>query len=371
MVLKRARWSRVILLSVLLILILPVWISRAQDNGVNLIQTAEYNIGLDCPVTATLDPAGTTLWTLMDNCGQSDYAFQVFNVADGTPVDAGNYADALAGLDDVFIDLFITPLAFTPDGDLSIRYNDPDTYASADLIVSLDGGAAESRTSASFDALLASLTDYPEFSVYSPDHTRVVAVGTDSLHVIDVQAETEIVEIPAVGSADYAIASFSADSAHLYVVYPDHPEDMNDLASTLTIYRLPDSALLRQVSLPSSAAWISPDERYAALQLFSSNIKDRSELIVMDLESGQTSAVSNLLIESVPVTKCLNDGRDVSDLGFWTDSYFTLASLNWLPDSSGLVLTLSYDGDGAEGDAGVCIFNYSRLRTYQVDGGAG
>ena len=55
-----------------------------------------------------------------------------------------DYADALVGLDGVYVDLFITPMGFTPAGDLSIRYNDPETYASINLLIPLaSGGEAD------------------------------------------------------------------------------------------------------------------------------------------------------------------------------------------------------------------------------------
>ena len=344
--------------------------SVAQDNGLNLIQTAEYDIGLDCPVTAALDPAGTTLWILMDNCFGYHNSLRAYNIADGTQVNVDDYADALVSLDEPYVDLFITPMGFTPAGDLSIRYNDPETYESFNLLIPLaSGGEVTTQTSATYDALLAEYTDYPEFSVYSPDHTRVVAVGGTSLHVIDVQAETEIVEIPVEGSTDYVSASFSADGKHLDVVRINNPEaiGINDYSSTLLIYSLPDGALLQQYSVPSSAIWVSPDEGYVAVQLFSNNISERSELVVMDLASGRTSPASNLLEAPAPVTTCLNNGNDVSDIGYMTSGYLNLANLHWLPDSSGVALSLSYTGEGAQGSGSVCIFNYSRLRTYRVE----
>jgi hypothetical protein len=362
---QRARFALVL---VALVLGAPMVTTAAQGNGLNLTQTAEYNIGLDCPVTAALDPAGTTVWVLMDNCFQSGYTLRGYNVVDGTQVNVDDYTDALVSLEGVYIDLFIAPMGFTPAGDLSIRYNNPDTYESINLLIPLaSGGEAATQTSATYNALLAKYSDYPEFSVYSPDHTRVVAVGGTSFHILDVQAETEIVEIPVEGSIDNALVSFSADGKHLDVVRLTNPADVNDHSATLLIYSLPDGGLLQQYSVPSSAIWVSPDETYAAVQLFSNNISERSELVVMDLASGLTSTVSNLLEAPASVTTCLNNGNDVSDIGYMTSGYLKMASLHWLPDSSGVVLSLSYNGDGAEGSGSVCIFNYSRLRTYAVE----
>jgi hypothetical protein len=362
--------ARFALVTVALLLGAAVHSSLAQGGGPNLIQTAEYDIGLDCPVTAALDPAGTTLWVLMDNCFQGRYALHAYSVADGTRLPADDYASALTVLRGVYVDLFITPMGFTPAGDLSIRYNDPDTYESVSLLIPLAGGGeATLRRSDSYNALLASTALYPEFSVYSPDHTRVVTFGPDSLHVLDVQAETEVIEIPVEGGTDYVQASFSADGQRLHVITLNAPQDLNDFSSTLLVFNLPDGALLRRYVLPSSAVWVSPDEAYAAVQLFSNDVTERSELMVIDLESGLASSPSNLLQAPAPVITCLNTGHNVSDLGYMTRGYMTLANLQWLPDSSGLLVSLSYDGDGAEGGSGsACIFNYSRLRTYRVAG---
>ncbi|MBI5958021.1 MAG: hypothetical protein HY866_04755 [Chloroflexi bacterium] len=353
---------------VALMLAAPISIYAAQGGGVNLIQTAEYDIGLDCPVTSALDPAGTTLWILMDNCFGYHNSLRAYNVADGTQVDVDDYADALVSLDEPYVDLFITPMGFTPAGDLSIRYNDPETYQSFNVLIPLaSGGEVITQTSATYDALLAEYSDYPEFSVYSPDHSQVVVAGGTSFHVVDVQAETEIVEIPVEGGTDYALASFSANGEHLDVIHFNNPDDMSDFSSTLLIYSLPDGPLLQQYPVPSSAVWVSPDEAYAAVQLFSSNVTDLSELVVINLETGLASPASNLLEEPAPVTTCLNSGNDVSDIGYMTSGYLSLTSLYWLPDSSGITLSLSYNGEGAEGAGSSCIFNYSRLRTYTVE----
>lgn len=360
--------ARFAVLVVALLAAAPVGISTAQGNGPGLVEVAELDIGLDCPVTAALDPSGATLWVLMDNCFQRGYSLRAFHASDGTPVSVGDYADALASLDGIYIDLFITPMGFTPAGDLSIRASDPETHESIHLLIPLaSGGEAVMQRSATYDALLATYSAYPEFSVYSPDHTRAVTAGETSFHVIDVGTETAIAEIPVEGGTDYALASFSADSARLYVTRFNNPDDLSDISSTLLIYSLPGGALLRQAQAPSSALWVSPDEAYAAVQMFSNNIGERSDLAVLDLASGLVSSASSLLDPPAPVTTCLNTGADVSDLGYMTSGYLSLASVHWLPDSSGLVLSLSYRGEGAGSATRTCIFNHSRLRLYRIE----
>lgn len=368
MIRRRARFAAFI---GVLILGTPILTSMAQSNGLNLIQTAEYDIGFDCPVASVLDPRGTTLWVLMNNCSVSGYALRAYDVADGSQVNEDDYADALVGLadPDAYVDPFIIPMAFTPEGDLSIRFTDIQTYESFNLLISLaSGGEATTEVNAAYDTFLAGYSDYPEFSVYSPDHTRVVAIATGgtSFHVLDIQTQTEITEITVEGGTDSALALFSADGARLEVTYLNNPNDLNDYSSTLLIYSLPDGGLLQQYQLPSPAVWISPDGAYAAVNLYSNNIGDLNELVVIDLETGFSSAASNLDEDPAPVTTCLNNGNDVSDIGYMTDGRFSFPGLHWLADSSGLVIPLSYGGDGAEGGS-TCIFNYSRLRTYMIE----
>ncbi len=354
-----------------LILVTPILTSIAQSNGLNLIQTAEYDIGFDCPVTSALNPTGTSLWVLMDNCFQFNYSLHVYDITDGTQLNEDDYANALVGLadPDVYVDPFIIPMAFTPEGDLSIRYTNTQTYESFNLLIPLaTGGEATTAANATYDAFLAQYSDYPDFSVYSPDHTRVVAIATGgtSFHVLDIQTQTEIAEIAVEGGTDSALAQFSASGTRLEITYLNNPDDPNDYSSTLLIYSLPDGELLQQYQVPSPAAWVSPDGAYAAVNLYSNNIGDLNELVVIDLETGFTSAASNLDEDPAPVTTCRNNGNDVSDVGFMTDGRFSFPGLHWLPDSSGLVMPLSYGGDGAEGGS-TCIFNYSRLRTYMVE----
>jgi hypothetical protein len=258
-------------------------------------------------------------------------------------------------------------MGFTPVGDLSIHYiNSEDSKTSTLLIPLASGGEATTETSESYNALLADFSGYPEFSVYSPDHTRVVAIGETSFHVLDVQAETEIVEIPVEGSTDSASVAFSADGERLEIIHYNDQESVSDHSTILFIYSLPDGTLLRQYPMPSSPVWVSPDEAYAATNLWSNNIGDLNELVVIDLETGFTSPASNLDEDPTPVTTCLNNGHNVSDIGYMTDGRFSFPDLHWLADSSSLIVPLSYNGDGAQGGS-VCIFNHSRLRTYRVE----
>ncbi|MBZ0303945.1 MAG: hypothetical protein K8J31_29675 [Anaerolineae bacterium] len=353
-----------------LIVGVPVQIGAAQSTGFSLVQTAEYDLGFDCPVTSALDAAGTTLWVLMDNCGRSGYSLHAYHVADGTALAMDDYADALQSLvgTNNYIDPFSTPMGFTPAGDLSIHYTNFDDSSTSTLLIPLaSGGEATTETSASYNALLAEYSDYPDFSVYSPNHTRVVAAGETSFHVLDVQTETEIVEIPVEGSTDSAAASFSADGERLEVVHYQSMDSVSDHSATLLIYSLPDGALLKQYSLPSSPVWISPDEAYAAVSLWSNNVGDVNELVVINLETGLTSPAVSLNEDPAPVATCLNNGHDVRDVNFMTSGRFSFPDLHWLTDSSSLIVPLSYNGEGAAGSGSLCIFNYSRLRTYRVE----
>jgi hypothetical protein len=262
-------------------------------------------------------------------------------------------------------------MAFTPAGDLSIRYSDPNTYEISNLVIPLaSGGEATTPSSASFNDLLVGLSPYPEFSIYSPDHTRVVAIDESAFHVIDVQAEREITTIPVEGGVDgAATAIFSAGGEHLVVISYVNPDNMDDYTCNVQIYSLPNGTLLSQYTLPAPPLALSPDETKAAVNLASNNIGDQSDLVIIDLNTGLASPALSLLEAPKPVTNCLNDGRDVSDVGFMTDGYLGLTSLQWLPDNSGVVVALSAFGDGAGGDAGFCAFNNSRLRLYSVGSG--
>lgn len=361
--------SRFAVIMMVLLLSTPLLSASAQDSALNLIETGEYDIGFGCPLASALDPGGTTIWVLMNSCVQREYTLHVYNLADGAQVNEHDYADALVGLahPDIYIDPFISPMAFTPEGDLSIRYVDSQTSESFNLLIPVvSGGEATTTGNADYDAFLAEYSEYPDFSIYSPDHTRVIASGVTSFHVLDVQTQTEIVEIPFPEGQAFPLALFSEDGERLEVTYFTNPDEPDDHMSTLLIYSLPAGELLQQFQVPSPALWISPDGRYAAINLYSDNIGDLNDLVVMELETGLTSPAFTLDEDPVPVTTCLNNGNNVSDVGFMSDGRFSLPDLHWLPDSSGLALSLSYRGDGS-GGATVCRFNSSRLLTYAVE----
>lgn len=362
---QRAGFALLIVAIMIALFTIPQGVGTAQDDSLNLTQTAEYDIGFDCPLASALDPDGTTLWVLMNNCGSKRYNLQAYDVSDGTRITENDYADALLPLDSIYVDPFINPLAVTPDGDLSIRYNDPDTYESINLLIPLaTGGEATTVNSASYNAFMATMSEYPEFSIYSMDHTQVVASSATSLHVIDVQAETEVVEIEV--STDTAVPFFSTDGTALYVTELTNPDDYDDYSATLFIYSLPDGALLAQYEVPSFLVWVSPDGKYAAGEIGSSNVGERSDLFVIELESGRVSPMQTLLEEPHRVLTCLNRETDMTDVDFMTSGLFRNAGLQWLPDSSGLLLPLSYGGEST-GGSNPCYFNYSRLRSYAVE----
>jgi len=344
------------------IMLLPI---RAQDSNLSLTQTAEYDIGFDCPVNSVLDATGEMIWVLMDNCFGFGYKIHAYDISTGEQINTNDYIDELTMLDGVYIDVFSKPLGLTPDGHLSIRYNDPETYESINILIPITSdGEVTTVKKASYDELLASYSEYPDFSIYSSDHTKVIAIGTTSFYVIDVQTETEIAEFPVEDTTDSATAMFSVNGENLYII---HYNSEDDITSTLFIYNISTGSLLGEYQVPSSAIWVSPDEAYVAANIFSFNVGDVNELVILDLETGLTSNAVNLDEDPAPVTKCLNSGNDMSDVDFMTTGRFSFSELYWSSDSSSITIPLSYGGEAAGGSGTTCIFNYSRLNTYNFE----
>ena len=344
--------------------------TAAQSETPGVTPAAEYNIGFDCPIAQALSPDGAVLWVLMQGCFSRAYSLQAFSVADGAPVDAGSdYSEALEPLRAGYVDSFTNPMAFTPEGVLSIHYVDNETFQPRSLTISLEGEAATPLISDEALAdLLSSYTDYPETTVFSADHAQAAVVGVAELHVLDLTTGEERFSL-STGPAEYnAFPSFSADGQTLYLAQLDAPDDMNDYSATLSAYHLPDGAPLDSAAMPSPFAWISPDGRYAAA-LLGSNDNTAADLFVVDLASGGQTEPFPLYEPPSRVLACANDGRNMSDVDFTASGRLNLTSVSWLPDSSAFVFTRSYGGESA-GGARPCAFNYSRLNRFDVNAGS-
>jgi len=333
--------------------------SHAQDADLSL--AAEYDLGFDCPVSATLAPDQTVIWVLMDSCSGRNFRLRGFDVADGTPIndETNDFADALTPLEDGYVDWFVNPLAFTPDGDLSIRYYAEETYDSLTLLVSLENGEATLQTNDSLNALFRQFTDYPETTVYNHDHTLGAVIGETSLHLIDLQTETELMALEV---EDFNIfPSFSPDGTRLYAAILDDFGDVENFASTVYVYSLPDGELLTSFSVPTPFLYPAPNGQYAALQV------GDSELSVLNLETGVSSPAVRFSEDPKPITECLNTGNSMTDFDYRSSGNLPLVGLAWLPDNSGFMTLHSYQGDGVFGGT-PCFFDYSRLRLYQFAG---
>jgi hypothetical protein len=357
--------ARLILVSTILIVLGIVSSSiGAQSGSLSVTMTSEENIGFECPVTAAIDPAGTTLWVLMHNCWDGDYNLRTFSVGSGSPTndDDHNFAAALAGLEGTFVDPFSTSIAFTPDGELSITYADENFIpANVSIAAGADGSdSTEGVTSGDIGSLLANYSEYPGTTVYNGDHTQAVAIGENSLHILDLQTGTQILEMEVPGDSYNSYPSFSADGQQLYITQLHNPDDMSATASTLYVYNLPDGALVTSYEVLSPFVWVSPNGQYAAL------LMSDEELAVVELAENNYSQPIQMWEEPRPLTACLNTGQDMTDVDFIVSGELYLMDLEWLPDSSGFITLNSYMGDGALGDGGNCLFNYSRLRRYSL-----
>ncbi len=339
----------------------------AQTDGLEVRQTAEYDIGFDCPVSAALDSTGTRLWVLMDNCYGSRFSLRAFGVADGAPLndDTSDFSDELEVMDKTYVSHFTFPLAFTPDGMLDILYSDSETYDTLNLRLPVESTAEAADTRAllpTFDALntlIPGFAGYPETTVYNGDHTLAAVMDETHVHILDLQTGVRLFEIKTVEPYN-AFPYFSADNQTLYIAELHNFDDVTDYSSTLKLYSLPDGEQIASYEVPSPFLWVSPNEQYLAMQVGDETLQ------VLDLVSGSLSAALPLFEPPQKVMRCLNNGNDVSDVDFTTRGDLFLMGLNWLPDSSGFLTVQSYLGDGAQGGT-ICIFNYSRLRRYAVE----
>lgn len=338
--------------------------AAAQTGSLNVTLTSEEDIGFDCPITATLNPAGTTLWVLMYNCFDKDFYLRAFSASSGAVVndDDHNFAAALAGLEEGGTAAFYASLGFTPDGEISVNYTDENFVpANVSVPAGAEGTAStEGVTSDAVGSLIASYAEYPETAVYNGDHTRAIATSENSFHVLDLQTGTEILEIEMPDGTDGSLPSFSTDGQQMYITQLHNPDDMTATASDLYIYSLPDGELLNSYEVLSPFVWISPNGQYAALWM------SDEELAVVELAENNYSQPIQMWEEPRRLITCLNNGWDMSDVDLTVSGRLALMDVDWLPDSSGFITLNSYLGEGITGDGGNCLFNTSRLRRYAV-----
>jgi DNA-binding beta-propeller fold protein YncE len=337
----------------------------AQEDILNVEQVAQYNLGFGCPASVALDSAGSTVWVLMDNCSSGRYSLHGYDAADGTPATTPDFGDLLGEMDTAYLDWFTVPLGFLPDGILDIRYIESENYTVHNLHVQVDSGEVEQPPAEGFNELVAGLTDYPETTVFNADHTQAVVIGEASLHVIDIEAQSEVFSLNLEAESYSFFPSLSPNSRRLYVAQLTNPDDLSDYTSELSVYSLPDGSLLQTRTIPSPFIWASPDGHYAAA-LIGDNEGGQDNVVVIDLENGSTSQLLPMFEPRQKVMTCANNGNDMSDTDLTATGLLALRGLVWLPDSTGFMTVNSYLGDGIQGGGTFCAFNYSRLRHYAI-----
>lgn len=351
----------------LLILSLPLALVTAQDTPLD----AGYDIGFDCPVAQTLDPAGAALWVLFQGCFTRSYTLRAFSVTDGAPLQlGGDFAAELEPLADVFyFDRITSPMVFLDEHTVSIRYSDAETYAPRSIVISVDGSAPAVPviSDTALGDLLSENSEYPEATIYSRDHRQAAVVNASELLVLDLVTGDVVFSLPLEPDSYNAFPSFSADGETLYVATLDDFEDYDNYNAMLSVYSLPDGALHGSFAVPSPFVTVSPDARYAAAET-GSNDGTSSSLSLIDLSTGAIIRSFSLYEPPTPALTCVNDGRSIADVDFTRSGRLRLAGLDWLPDSSGIVFTRSYGGEGAGGGR-PCVFDYSRLNRVDLVAG--
>lgn len=354
-------------LALIVIASLSTFFVAAQPTPV-LTDNTEYVIGTDCPEAQTLSPDGTVLWVLMLNCaGRNGIWLTAYSVTDGSMVAEPIRIFDFETQQKRYIDRFTHALALTADGNFSIRTIDSETYTPISTVISPDGSEVPTPVidDAVLNDLLLTVSEYPESAIYSYDHTRAAITGTTALTVFDLTTGEALLSLPVDEGTNNAFPSFSTDGQTLYVSRLDNYEDMEDYATTVTGYNLTDGSVTGSFAAPSFIVWVSPDGKFAAVES-GSNDGTVSELAVIDTATGAVSETFSLYEPSRKLMTCTNDGRDMSVVDFTVSGTLQLIDVNWLPDSSGFVVTRSYGGEGAFGG---CTFDTSRMNVIMVGGG--
>lgn len=345
--------------------LLPL-LTTAQDS-LPVTRTAEYDIGVRCPLSLTLDATQTQVWVLMDGCYNGGYTLQGYQLADGTPIttDVEQYTAALEPLKDQWIYSDTRPFAFTPDGAVDIRYNDPDTYSALNLRFTLDGSEPPATenvllTNEVIADLIPDYSGYPETTTYNHDHTLAVVRDTSTLYIVDLPSGEIRFQLDFEPTTDFITASFSTDGQLMYLSTLVNGEDVTDYRSTLAVYSLPEGTLGETYDVPTYFNVVSPDNRYVI------GVDSEETLMVTDLETGVSSEPIIYSEPPRPLSMCYNSGLPApTGLDMQTSGELYVRDILWLPDSSGFVTVNTGQGQGLGGGR-TCIFEYSRMRVYAV-----
>lgn len=355
----------------ILMFVLSSVFTAAQTAPV-ITENTEYDLGTGCPEAQTLSPDGEILWVLLSDCARisgGGVTLTAYSAADGAlaaePIPLFFHDATQAS----YIDHFTNPLGLTADGHFSIRYNDSETYAPQSTTIVADGSEAPAPVidDAALNDLLLSVSEYPEMAVYNNDHTQVAITGSTALTVFDLTTGETLLSLPVEEETYNAYPSFSPDGQTLYVARLDDLDDVESYDATVTSYDLNDGSETGSFASPSFIVWVSPDGKYAAAER-GSNDGTVSELFVVDTATGAVSEPFSLYEPPQRLTACTNSGRNMSDVDFTVSGTLALTGLNWLPDSSGVVITRSYRGEGAFGGS-ICTFDTSRMNVIEVNGG--
>lgn len=337
---------------------------------------SELNIGLNCPVSSTLNADQTQLWILLDNCYGEDYTVLIYDLTSSTfiTIRDDDFAPFFESLSvDQWVSSFVSPFAYTSDEMLEVIYtDDTQDYDTGRARAPISGDIpAEPSTillnRETLENLIPGYAGYPETTVYNADHTLAAVSDLTSIHVIDLLTGSELFAMNTPEGSEQYFPVFSPDSQSLFIPRLINFNDATDNSAALSIYSLPDGAITATYEVPTAFFWPSPDNRLIAGMIPDPNGDDSNDqlLIIMDLSTGSVSQPQPINEPAHTVSQCVNDGHSIADLNHSIEGDLPITSLIWLPDSSGFYTTNSYGGE-ALGGGRLCILNYSRLRLYSV-----
>lgn len=346
----------------IVLIVLGLFVSGVMAQALQFRLTNEQDIGFACPVTSAVTPTTGQLWVLMDDCYYSAYSLQAYDLITNEPL-----IDEPITLDTIDAMLYgiessVKPLIFIDDTTLELIAFDWESYDLARFEIDiLTGDVSYDETgSQTLTETLRAHTEYVEYATFSPDHRYALATDDLNSYLIDLSSGNVLKTFP----DTLNFASYSADGQLVYITEFEDPENYDNNNGILSVYELPiqpDSEPIDERIIPSVFVFPSPDNATFALQI------GDDQLAVYDPATDELSPALMMWEEPRHAETCLNTGADISDVDFTVSGRLTLSSVQWLPDSSGFITLNSYGGEGAEGGT-LCLFNYSRLRQYQLGG---